>query len=95
MAYSDKVLDHYRHPRNVGSLDKGSSAVGTGLANYTMTVPTPGWAVGPSLRADGTAFHRITHDPWGGAIGGLWWTTGGSHIRYFWWCTQEFQRCGG
>ncbi|HMC32742.1 MAG TPA: Fe-S cluster assembly scaffold IscU [Candidatus Angelobacter sp.] len=31
MAYSDKVLDHYTHPRNVGSLDKGSSAVGTGL----------------------------------------------------------------
>ena len=31
MAYSDKVLDHYNHPRNVGSLDKNSSAVGTGM----------------------------------------------------------------
>jgi nitrogen fixation NifU-like protein len=31
MAYSDKVLDHYSNPRNVGSLDKASSEVGTGL----------------------------------------------------------------
>ena len=31
MAYSDKVLDHYTHPRNVGSMDKNSSEVGTGL----------------------------------------------------------------
>ncbi len=31
MAYSDKVIDHYNHPRNVGSLDKGSADVGTGL----------------------------------------------------------------
>jgi nitrogen fixation NifU-like protein len=31
MAYSDKVLDHYNNPRNVGSLDKGSDEVGTGV----------------------------------------------------------------
>ncbi|MBI2241849.1 MAG: Fe-S cluster assembly scaffold IscU [Magnetospirillum gryphiswaldense] len=31
MAYSDKVVDHYEHPRNVGSMDKDSTDVGTGL----------------------------------------------------------------
>ena len=31
MAYSDKVLDHYNNPRNVGQLDKSSGEVGTGL----------------------------------------------------------------
>ena len=31
MAYSNKVLDHYNNPRNVGSLDKGASTVGTGV----------------------------------------------------------------
>ncbi len=31
MSYSDKVLDHYTNPRNVGSLDKASQEVGTGL----------------------------------------------------------------
>ena len=31
MAYSNKVIDHYEHPRNVGSLDKNAEDVGTGL----------------------------------------------------------------
>ena len=31
MAYSDKVIDHYNNPRNVGTLDKSSAEVGTGL----------------------------------------------------------------
>ncbi|MDQ5887459.1 MAG: Fe-S cluster assembly scaffold IscU [Neisseriaceae bacterium] len=31
MAYSDKVLDHYENPRNVGTFDKGDGSVGTGM----------------------------------------------------------------
>ncbi|MDO9094346.1 MAG: Fe-S cluster assembly scaffold IscU [Rubrivivax sp.] len=31
MAYSDKVVEHYENPRNVGSFDKGDDSVGTGM----------------------------------------------------------------
>src|SRR5580692_11220039 len=31
MAYSDKVIEHYENPRNVGTMDKNDASVGTGL----------------------------------------------------------------
>lgn len=31
MGYSDKLMDHYEHPRNVGTLDKNDESVGTGM----------------------------------------------------------------
>ena len=37
MAYSEKVIDHYENPRNVGSLDKNDPTVGTGM------VGAPAW----------------------------------------------------
>ena len=49
MAYSDKVVDHYENPRNVGSFSKDDASVGTGMVgapacgavSYThLTLPT-------------------------------------------------------
>ncbi len=37
MAYSEKVIDHYENPRNVGSLDKNDDSVGTGLVGAPDT----------------------------------------------------------
>ena len=31
MAYSEKLLEHFKHPKNVGTLDKSKKSVGTGL----------------------------------------------------------------
>ena len=44
MAYSEKVIDHYENPRNVGSFEKGDESVGTGM------VGVPFWPKTPSRR---------------------------------------------
>ena len=36
MAYSDKVIDHYENPRNVGSFDKDDESVGTGMVGVPV-----------------------------------------------------------
>ena len=36
MAYSDKVVDHYENPRNVGTFDKSDPGVGTGLVTLCV-----------------------------------------------------------
>ena len=49
MAYSDKVLDHYQNPRNVGSLDKNEKDVGTGVVG----APECGDVMKLQIRVDG------------------------------------------
>src|SRR3954465_5488679 len=48
MAYSDKVIDHYNHPRNVGSMDKASTDVGTGLVG----APEGGDGMKPQIKGN-------------------------------------------
>ena len=43
MAYSEKVLEHYENPRNIGSFDKNDPTVGTGLVGASCE---PGRSVG-------------------------------------------------
>ena len=54
MAYSDKVIDHYNNPRNVGSMDKSDPNVGTGMVG---TPPRPSDRPGPSRTGPATR-HR-------------------------------------
>src|SRR4051794_34683944 len=56
MAYTKKVLDHYENPRNVGTLDKNSTSVGTGL------VGAPECGDVMKLRADIDQKTRIMRD---------------------------------
>jgi len=49
MAYSDKVLDHYENPRNVGRLDDGDANVGTGMVG----APACGDVMRLQIKVDG------------------------------------------
>lgn len=49
MSYSDKVLDHYENPRNVGSFDKGDQHVGTGVVG----APACGDVMKLQIKVDG------------------------------------------
>jgi nitrogen fixation NifU-like protein len=49
MAYSDKVIDHYENPRNVGSLDKDDQNVGTGMVG----APACGDVMKLQIKVDG------------------------------------------
>ena len=49
MAYSDKVLDHYENPRNVGRLDDSDANVGTGMVG----APACGYVMRLQIKVDG------------------------------------------
>jgi len=52
MAYSEKVIDHYENPRNVGSLDKDDPEVGTGLVG----APACGDVMKLQIKVNGKGF---------------------------------------
>ena len=58
MAYSEKVVEHYENPRNVGSFDKGDDAVGTGMVG----APACGDVMKLQIRVgdDGRIVGRVT-----------------------------------
>ena len=48
MAYSEKVVEHYENPRNVGSFDKGDDSIGTGMVSAPARVrPGRAWPCSP------------------------------------------------
>jgi NifU-like protein involved in Fe-S cluster formation len=55
MAYSDKVIDHYENPRNVGVLDKDDAHVGTGMVG----APACGDVMRLQIRSAMTASSRM------------------------------------
>ncbi len=61
MAYSDKVLDHYENPRNVGTLDKDDSSVGTGMVG----APACGDVMKLQLKLDGDVIEDVKFKTYG------------------------------
>ena len=59
MAYSDKLLDHYENPRNVGTLNKDESDVGTGLVGVA-TFPIVLRTSPPSISVLATAASMLS-----------------------------------
>ena len=54
MAYSEKVLEHYENPRNVGSFDKNDPSVGTGLVGAPACGDEAAQAARPRPASNGT-----------------------------------------
>ena len=61
MAYSKELLDHYENPKNVGSLDKGSDDVGTGLVG----APACGDVMRLQLKLDGDYIEDVKFKTYG------------------------------
>ena len=52
MAYSEKLIDHFEHPRNVGTLDKNAQDVGTGMVGAPSSLVSE-WVKGKTLEEAG------------------------------------------